>query len=269
MTMTRAQMKNAAKAAIHDTKPSLVWITLVYLLIVALLNVLALSVGGDLEAMGEMMRQLTETGSFEQILPETTAFGNLLVVAMDFMSIVLGVGFTIACLNVSRRLGCSFGNLFDGFGMFFRALGVELMISFIVGAWMMLYALIAVGLSAAAGPFMSFVCLPLLIPAYRAVYAYRQATFLMIDNAQLNAFQCLVVSKRLMMGHKWELFVMDLSFLGWDLLCLIPFVGLWVRPYKQTTYALYYSQLMLTSAAQAGFAPPPETPEDAGQGPEE
>lgn len=262
-------MKNAAKAAIHDTKPSLVWITLVYMLIVAVLNILALSVGGELEAMGEMMQQLLTTGSFEEILPETTAFGNFLTVALDIMSIVLGVGFTIACLSVSRRMGCSFGNLFDGFGMFFRALGVELMVYFILVAWMMLSIVVSVGLVAAIGPFMSFVCLPLLIPAYQALYSYRQATFLMIDHARLNCFQCLAVSKQLMKGHKWELFVMDLSFLGWDLLTLIPFVGLWVRPYKQTSYAVYYDQLMLQSAAAFGLAKEEETREDAGQGPEE
>ena len=47
-----------------------------------------------------------------------------------------------------------------------------------------------------------------------------------------------------MRGHKWELFVLDLSFLGWMLVqfLLSPF-AIWLRPYQSLTYANYYRAL--------------------------
>ncbi len=47
-------------------------------------------------------------------------------------------------------------------------------------------------------------------------------------------------------GHKWELFVLRLSFLGWDILgVLTAGIGfIWITPYKQMTYMNYYVSLV-------------------------
>lgn len=46
--------------------------------------------------------------------------------------------------------------------------------------------------------------------------------------------ECLNESKKVTKGHKWELFVFDLSFIGWDILCTLSLgIGfLWLLPYK-------------------------------------
>lgn len=267
LTNHRAQLKSAAKKAIHETKPSLVWITLVYVGIIFILQFLLSSVSGELEALWKMAEGFAATGSLEQVLPETNSFGNLLTLAIQIMAMVLGVGFSIACLNVSRHRGCSFGNLLDGFGMILRVLSVQIMRYIIILGWSLLYAVVAVALSTVVGVAAGMiVALPVLFFAYRAIYSYRQAVFLLIDNPQLSGFHCLGVSKRLMKGHCWELFVMDLSFLGWDLLCVIPFVGLWVRPYKEVSYAGYYDALMLRTAREQGPVPPVQESADSGDG---
>ena len=43
-------------------------------------------------------------------------------------------------------------------------------------------------------------------------------------------------------GRKADLFVLDLSFIGWGLLCLITFgiAAIWVNPYMQATYTNVY-----------------------------
>ena len=49
-----------------------------------------------------------------------------------------------------------------------------------------------------------------------------------------------------MRGHKWEAFVLELSFLGWDILSLFTCGILnvfWVMPYKHATYAEFYTAL--------------------------
>ena len=47
-----------------------------------------------------------------------------------------------------------------------------------------------------------------------------------------------------MVGHKAELFVLDLSFIGLALLTAIPFVTVWVTPYMEVTFANYYLALL-------------------------
>ena len=53
-----------------------------------------------------------------------------------------------------------------------------------------------------------------------------------------------------MRGHKWELFVLDLSFLGWMLLsAMFAPVTIWLDPYRTITNANYYNRLV---GAQGG-----------------
>ena len=46
-------------------------------------------------------------------------------------------------------------------------------------------------------------------------------------------------------GHKWNMFVLDLSFILWDLLALITFgiSGYFVAPYVEATNARLYTVL--------------------------
>ena len=71
-----------------------------------------------------------------------------------------------------------------------------------------------------------------LIPGIVKSYAYSMAYYVKLDHPDYGWKACIDESRRLMNGHKWEKFVLDLSFLGWILvgvLCLG--VGtLWVTP---------------------------------------
>ncbi len=46
-------------------------------------------------------------------------------------------------------------------------------------------------------------------------------------------------------GHKWEYFVMILSFIGWGLVVLITFgiAAIWVQPYYTLSFANFYNEL--------------------------
>ncbi|WP_251545686.1 DUF975 family protein [Limosilactobacillus caecicola] len=89
----------------------------------------------------------------------------------------------------------------------------------------------------------------LVIPGIIKALAYSQAFYIakdLLDSGQeVAATEAITKSRELMDGHKWEFFVLQLSFLGWALLCIFTFgIGfLWLRPYMQTTNALYYRQL--------------------------
>jgi hypothetical protein len=46
-------------------------------------------------------------------------------------------------------------------------------------------------------------------------------------------------------GHRGELFAMDLSFIGWGLLCVFVFPIIYAMPYYMTTRALFYENFRL------------------------
>ena len=49
----------------------------------------------------------------------------------------------------------------------------------------------------------------------------------------------------MMDGHKMDLFLLDLSFIGWAFLCIFTCgIGfLWLVPYVQTSHAIFYKEL--------------------------
>ena len=69
--------------------------------------------------------------------------------------------------------------------------------------------------------------------------------FIMAENPDLSANDAITISTELMEGHKGELFTLDLTFLGWDILaaitCNIGYLAL--NPYKNAAYAAFYRDL--------------------------
>lgn len=63
-----------------------------------------------------------------------------------------------------------------------------------------------------------------------------------MDNPNLSAKECIKLSNEMMMGYKWKLFVLYLSFIGWALLAVLTlFIGyLWLYPYIYATFAAFY-----------------------------
>ena len=99
-----------------------------------------------------------------------------------------------------------------------------------------------------------FICLWSLlfvIPGIIKTYAYSMAFFIYNDDNSKSWSQCLKESQELTKGHKWELFVLDLSFIGWYIVGSFIFgIGtLWVTPYHQATKAQYYESLKGTEVS--------------------
>jgi uncharacterized membrane protein len=96
------------------------------------------------------------------------------------------------------------------------------------------------------------------IPGVVAAYRYSMMFFVLAENKKISAVKAMNISKILTNGHKADLFMMDLSFLGWMFLSCLTFgIGLiWLYPYKTMakTYAYYdlkkmaFSQGTLTPA---------------------
>lgn len=102
-----------------------------------------------------------------------------------------------------------------------------------------------------------------IIPGIIKGLAYSQAFYIAKDlldsGKEITATEAISKSRQLMDGHKWEFFVLQLSFLGWAILCVLTTgIGfLWLKPYMETTNALYYRQL-----ATDQFKSPQPTPDE-------
>lgn len=85
----------------------------------------------------------------------------------------------------------------------------------------------------------------LIIPGIVMSYAYRMVPYILTDNPNIGYRRALQLSSDMTRGHKFDIFVLDLSFLGWILLGLLAlFVGvLFVMPYINATNAELYLEL--------------------------
>lgn len=86
------------------------------------------------------------------------------------------------------------------------------------------------------------------IPGIVKSYSYAMTEYILLDNPELTANEAITKSREMMNGYKWKLFVLDLSFIGWRILCMIPLLGtvlalLYVNPYVTATRAQFYEEL--------------------------
>lgn len=93
-----------------------------------------------------------------------------------------------------------------------------------------------------------------IIPGVVKAYAYSMVPYILADNPNMDRKRALQLSSRMTKGYKGELFVLDLSFIGWYLLgCLACGIGvLFVDPYKHSTSAEAY-MLLRHNALQNGL----------------
>ncbi|MDR0904809.1 MAG: DUF975 family protein [Oscillospiraceae bacterium] len=93
----------------------------------------------------------------------------------------------------------------------------------------------------------------LVVPGIIKGLSYSMSMYILAENPDVSAFDAINESKRIMDGHKMEMFVLGLSFIPWILLTSITFgiAGLYVIPYMQTTMANYY-QYVRDSAGPVG-----------------
>lgn len=85
----------------------------------------------------------------------------------------------------------------------------------------------------------------LIIPGIIKNYSYAMTEFLMIDNPEMENNAAIEKSMEMMQGNKMKLFMLDLSFIGWFILCMLTFgLGfILLAPYVETAHAAFYEDL--------------------------
>lgn len=176
-------------------------------------------------------------GKIGVLIAVTLVIGAITAAASFIANLIPGVGLAVSIivtpafalstiriyLMVVRGGTPEVKNCFDGFDDFFSAFKV----TFLVGIYTFLWSLLFI------------------IPGIVKGYSYSMAMYVLADNKGKSARECIAESKAMMEGHKMELFVLDLSFIGWYLLCCLTcgLASLYVVPLLNATHANVYETI--------------------------
>lgn len=93
------------------------------------------------------------------------------------------------------------------------------------------------------------------IPGIVKAYSYSMAQYILQDDPSKEWKQCIEESEKMMKGHRWQLFCLDLSFIGWlivGFLCLG--IGVFfVYPYIEVSRANFYMALKAMNEPRSDF----------------
>ena len=133
-------------------------------------------------------------------------------------------GYTVAfldCIRTGER--CRVGQLFDGFREYGKVFGTILLMYVYVFLWTLL----------------------LIVPGIIKSYSYAMTFYVMRDNPEMKFNAAIERSMAMMKGHKFDLFYLQLTFIGWMLLSILTLgIGfLWLGPYVQTATAHFYEDV--------------------------
>ena len=223
---TNTDYKNAALAALKGNWAPAVLATVVFffltLLVVSpsevplltgtLTDIQAAAMSGDIEGM---------MGMYSQVM-SWSSLGTLLMI---FFYSVLYLGFMVAFLRLlqsgdDRLTSNMFQVAFKNY--WHKVWGMFLMYVFIF-LWSLLF----------------------LIPGIVKAFSYAMTPYILEEKPELSANEAIDHSRAMMKGHKFDLFWLYLSFIGWGILCLFTLgIGfLWLTPYMNTAVAAFYEDV--------------------------
>ena len=224
-TMNRVALKSDAKCALKEA--------VVNPYIVSLIVWIISMIFFGIQYFLDLWRELEEFENFDQMRSFLISCAVYIIIYF-LINTWIQFGFYSYCLKVANRdRTMSYGDLFSSAGYFFKAAALTLMINLLVFLWTLLF----------------------IIPGIIAAYRYSQAMFVMVENPDKGVMQCIRESKEMMIGHKWEFFVLEVSFILWQLLSAFTcgLALIYVAPYMTVTMAGYYNNIKLKPAADEAY----------------
>lgn len=197
-TLDRAALKGSARELLKTAVVCPKRMTALYCGLTLLLNIAEFLLDSFVPATADAASMLNLFSMFVSIFTTLAGF-------------ILAAGFTIYCMGIRQREEMGYGSLFDGFSFTGKIILLNIVMDAFVFLWSMLFA----------------------IPGIIAFYRYRFALYNLYENPGLNILEALEMSKRQTRGLKLSLFKLDLSYLGWALLSILPAIIVDSRAYLQ------------------------------------
>lgn len=130
------------------------------------------------------------------------------------------LGYAMFAISIFRNRETSPAEVFYGFERFGKAFGLYIVMSILIFLWALL----------------------LIVPGIIAALRYSMSFYILADHPEMGIMEAINESKRMMRGNKWKFFCLNLSFIGWGILCLFTLgIGfLWLGPYLEVTVIAFY-----------------------------
>lgn len=154
---------------------------------------------------------------------------NKMLVLNIFLGSFISLGMIFLFLDVARGAEVKMETLFEAFKKYGRYLLVAIIVIVFTWLWSLLF----------------------IIPGFIKSISYSMTYFIMRENPEMSPNDARKLSMKMMHGHKMELFLLELSFFGWALLCGVTLgIGLlWLIPYMYTSMGRFWETLKAESRA--------------------
>lgn len=253
--MNRREIKITAKEAAKQAGKAAKLVTLVFLLIQLGLN--------GLQLLTNFLTSRTSGGgSISDALAadaRNKAIVYIIMVIVGIVGVLLSIGYTRIALQVHRREPVRMDSLLEGFQIPGRVIGLRLLRALLMLMWT--YAILIPAIILLSIPItpldrmtesdtwfvMYLVVLLIVAVAVSTAVSYRYwgATFILLDHPDYTVRECIRAATEMTRGHRMELFLLDLSLLPWNLLCILTagILYIWKMPYIAAVYAGAYEEL--------------------------
>ncbi len=214
----RKREKSRAKEILRSAQVSPYVFTVLFVVIHTVLNGV-ITVTGSPE-----VENIYVFGDFTYTMPTLITLPTIVVTFLSLLTSLLLTTLTYGYYSYSMTVragnNAEYGTLFDGFTYVGKIILLEIVMYCRIFLWSMLF----------------------IIPGIIAAYRYRFARFDLCENPDLSVSEAIAMSKRQTYGIKGELFLLDLSFFGWDLLVGITLglLNIYVLPYRTQTELGFY-----------------------------
>lgn len=208
--------------------------------------------GGSRDSSENLVQNLQYTEYWPILRPLLMLAGVVLVVWAIALIVISGagkLGYATFNLKLVDDRDAAFGDLFSQFNRLWDGFCMNFLTALFTFLWTLLF----------------------IIPGIIKRYSYAMTPYIMAENPGMPANDAITQSRYLMDGNKWRLFCLELSFIGWALLCaaplfiaavavfttgsltalvwLIPYAvvsiagGLFLRPYQEAARAAFYREI--------------------------
>ena len=248
--MNRKSFKKRAKEGVAAAGKSPKRVTLLFLLIIVGAELLVELASRLLEGLGGGSSSgYLSASSFMNVSGAMISMGLSFVV--QFCLIFLVAGYLSAALDLTGGSPISADYLLDGFRKCGKVAILYLLESLYLGlqaSFLLVIPILAISMTGITDELTVYRLL--MGSAYLIIwllsYRYRGAFFALMDDDSLSAGAALRKAKAINRGHRFELFVMDLSFLPLLLLCVctLGILLIWKLPYIATAYANQFDYMV-------------------------
>ena len=225
--MDRVAIKTRAKELIKGNK----WYIWKPAVIIGLITLAVSLLGFGLDYLiGGVRETVTEVGSVKLVNYSMGPFSSIVSIAASLIETVFAVWYAKYILDFVHGVKREFT-----FNEFFEYFKKNLLICFAVG--------LLVGLNIAIGYIL------LIVPGIMATFGLLLYQFVTAENLEMRVTDVLRKTWEMTKGHKMEIFVLMLSFIGWYFVAglTLGILYIWLVPYVTVTMALTYEALKGTT----------------------